>query len=200
MSRRRLGLIVEGKGEVKALPILVRRILTTNFPEAQLDLPEPFLLKRGLMTKQEELSRAVEAMARTLGPGEPVLIVVDADADSGCLLAPTILEIATRARNDRLVGVVVAVREYEAWLLAGLAPLAGRFGLESSLPDIENSESLPNPKAWLKRHMDVYSETVDQAILTRHFDISLARRAYSFDKLVRELTRILQISPVNPLT
>jgi hypothetical protein len=200
MSRRRLGLIVEGKGEVKALPVLVRRILTANFPEVELDLPEPFLLKRGLMTKQEELSRAVEAMARTVGPGEPVLIVLDADTDSGCLLAPKILEMATLARNDRLVGVVVAVREYEAWLLAGLAPLAGRFGLEPSLPGVENAESLPNPKAWLRRHMAVYSETVDQAILTRHFDISLAQRSYSFDKLVRELTRILQLDPTNPPT
>ena len=39
MSRKRLGLIVEGKGEVKALPVLVRRILTSICPRLVAPIP-----------------------------------------------------------------------------------------------------------------------------------------------------------------
>ncbi len=193
MNRRRLGLVVEGHGEVKAMPILVRRIVECFCPGFGLDLPEPFLLKRGLMTKDAELTRAVDLMARKVGPGEPVLIVLDADTDLGCKLAPDLLSIASKARNDRAVGVVAATREYEAWLIAGLAPLSGCLGVVADLPQVDDAEALPNPKAWLKRHMSTYSETVDQAKLTAAFDLSLARRTYSFDKLERELVRLLDL-------
>lgn len=193
MNRHSLGLVVEGHGEVKALPVLVRRVVDRICPGFGLDIPEPFLLKRGLMTKDAELSRAVELMARKVGPGEPVLVVLDADGDLGCKLAPEILSIASKARSDRTVGVVLAVREYEAWLIAGLAPLAGTLGVVFDLPTVDDAEALPNPKAWLKRHMISYAETIDQARLSKAIDLDLARRTYSFDKLERELIRLLDL-------
>lgn len=197
MSSRNLGLIVEGHGDVKALPILVRRLVEDIQPELRLNIPEPFRLRRGLMTKESELGRALALVSRKIGAGEPVLILLDADNDPGCRIAPEILSIALRSRGDRRIGVVAAVREFEAWLIAGIAPLAGRFGLEAVLPSVEDPESLPSPKAWLKRHMDAYSETVDQAKLTAAFDLASARRIYSFDKLERELVRLLDL-PARP--
>lgn len=193
MSSRNLGLIVEGHGDVKALPILVRRLVEDIQPDLRLNIPEPFRLKRGLMSKELELGRALELVSRKIGAGEPVLILFDADNDLGCRIAPEIQSIALRSRGDRRISVVAAVREFEAWLIAGIAPLAGRFGLEETLPSVEDPESLPSPKAWLKRHMDAYSETVDQAKLTAAFDLASARRAYSFDKLERELVRLLDL-------
>lgn len=198
MNSRNLGLIVEGHGDVKAMPILVRRLVEELYPGLRVDIPEPYRLKRGLMSKEPELHRAVELVSKKVGPGSPVLIVLDADDDSGCHIAPAIQDMALQARSDRRIGVVAAVREFEAWLIAGIAPLAGRFGLEASLPDVNNAEFLPNPKAWLKRYMDAYSETVDQAKLTAAIDLSLARRIYSFDKLERELVRLLGLPSAPP--
>jgi len=195
VNRRSLGLVVEGHGEIDAMPILIRRIVDRICPGLGLELPRPYRLKRGLMKKDVELSSAVELMARKVGPGEPILIVLDADTDLGCKLAPEVHAIASKARSDRGVGVVVAVREYEAWLIAGLAPLAGSFGITPSLPPVDDPESLPNPKAWLKRHMDAYSEMVDQAKLSKAIDLDLARRTYSFHKLERELIRLLDLPP-----
>lgn len=197
MNFRNLGLIVEGHGDVKAMPILVRRLVEEHDPGLRVGIPEPYRLKRGLMSKEPELHRALELVSRKVGPGAPVLIVLDADDDLGCHIAPSIQAMAQQARSDRRIGVVAAVHEFEAWLVAGIAPLAGRFGLEASLPIVDEPELLPNPKAWLKRHMEAYSETVDQAKLTGAFDLTLARRTYSFDKLERELVRLLEL-PLAP--
>lgn len=193
MSSRNLGLIVEGHGDVKATPILVRRLVKDLHPGLRLNIPEPYRLKRGLMAKESELARALALVSQKVGAGGPVLIVLDADSDLGCQIAPEIQAMALRVRGDRRIGVVAAMREYEAWLIAGIAPLAGRFGLEATLPSVPEPESLPNPKSWLRRHMDAYSETVDQAKLTTEIDLSPARRAYSFDKLERELVRLLDL-------
>jgi hypothetical protein len=190
---RRLGLIVEGHGDQKALPVLVRRIATEILKQEAPQVLEPYRLKRGLMTKEQELSKAVEAMARKVGDDGALLIVCDADQDPGCTLAPRILELARAVRSDRRIGVVAAVHEYEAWLVSGIAPMAGKAGLAATLPEVPDAESLPNAKAWLNRHMEHrYSETVDQVRLTRLFDLKTASRTYSFDKLIRELTRLLQ--------
>jgi hypothetical protein len=43
-----------------------------------------------------------------------------------------------------------------------------------------------------------YSETVDQAALTAVMDLGLARSADSFDKLVRDLARLLNVSVPGP--
>lgn len=156
-------------------------------------MQEPHRLKRGLMTKFQELSRAVELVARKVGENGSILIVLDADNDLGCQIAPTILGMARTVRSDRRIGVVAAMREYEAWLLAGLEGLAGQLGLSANFPSVENPESMASPKAFLNRHMEHrYSETIDQERLTRQFHLEGARSLYSFDKLVREIQRLLE--------
>ncbi len=49
-------------------------------------------------------------------------------------------------------------------------------------------------KEWLRRHMEgsrSYKETVDQPALTRLFDLTAARQTASFDKLWRDMERLL---------
>lgn len=90
-------------------------------------------------------------------------------------------------------GVVLAVREYEAWLVAAASSLRGRSGLPDDLEPPPDPEAIGSPKAWLDRRMRGYSETTDQPALTAHLDLDLARAAPSFDKLVREVTRLLGV-------
>jgi hypothetical protein len=48
-------------------------------------------------------------------------------------------------------------------------------------------------KAWLARRLpNGYSETVDQPALSEAIDVARVRKAASFDKLVRDLGRLLQ--------
>ena len=144
------------------------------------------------MLKEAELRRTVELVARKAGPSAPILLVVDADDDAACQLGPGLLSVASAARSDRELAVVVAIREYEAWLLASAESLAGLRGLPGDLPHVDDPEGHANPKAWIDVQMpEGYSETLDQPALTAAIDLALARRCDSFDKFVRDLARLL---------
>ena len=106
--------IVEGPGEVDAMPILIRRIAATAVPDAVPHEPRPIRVKRDRFLKENELERYVDLAARQSGPDGGVLIVLDADDDCPPELASRILQRANRARGDRLIKVVLARREYEA--------------------------------------------------------------------------------------
>ena len=103
--------IVEGPGEVEAIPILIRRIAAA-ISDVIPHVPRPIRVKRDRFLKSNELERYVDLAARRCGPAGVVLIVLDADDDCPPGLAATILERATHARSDRFIQVVLARREY----------------------------------------------------------------------------------------
>jgi hypothetical protein len=188
----KFGLIVEGQGDVAALPALVHRSALHLGFRGELRIPTPFRLKRGLMESLDELSRAVELIARQTAPDGPILIVLDADNTPGCQIAPQLLAKACSLRSDRRIGVVAAVREYEAWIVAGQASLASMPGWIGGNELVEDPEALSSPKAWLDHRLENgYSPTIDQIKITRQFDLDQARRSWSFDKFLRELARLL---------
>lgn len=188
--------IVEGPGEVVAMPILIRRIAEVAAPEAVPHVPRPIRVKRDRFLKENELERYVDLAGRQAGPDGGVLIVLDADDDCPPELASTILGRATRARSDRVIKVVLARREYEAWFLAAADSIAGLRGLPSDLTPPANAESIRNAKGWLTSSMPpgrAYKETRDQPALTSLFELATARRgAPSFDKMWRTVTQLLQ--------
>jgi hypothetical protein len=74
--------------------------------------------------------------------------------------------------------------------------LRGRRGLPADLDPPPYPEGIKGAKEWLTRQMPArrtYSETRDQASFTAQFDLTLARRASSFDKCYREVARLLSI-------
>jgi len=91
-------------------------------------------------------------------------------------------------------GIVIANREFEAWSLAAAESLAGRRGLRPDLQAPADPESIRDAKGWLSQRMSArYSGTIDQPALAATMDLALAReRSPSFDKLVRDLERLLR--------
>ena len=189
--------IVEGPGEVEAIPILIRRIAAA-VSDVVPHVPRPIRVKRDRFLKANELERYVDLAARRSGPGGAVLIVLDADDDCPPGLAASILERATHARSDRLIEVVLARHEYEAWFLAAANSIAGLRGLPGDIMPPADAESIRDAKGWLTSRMPPgrsYKETRDQPALTNQFDLAAARRgAPSFDKMWRTVTRLLQPS------
>ena len=187
--------IVEGPGEVDAIPILIRRIAATAIPDAVPHVPKPIRVKRDRFLKENELERYVDLAARQSDPDGGILIVLDADDDCPPELAATILRRATRARSDRLIKVVLARREYEAWFLAAADSIAGRRGLPDDITTPNDPESIRDAKGWLTSRMPpgrAYKETRDQPALTSLSDLPTARRgAPSFDKMWRTVTQLL---------
>ena len=195
MGRITVACIVEGYGDVEAIPILVRRVLQESHPDVSLFIPHPPIrVPRMKIVKDGQLERAVELAARkTDGPGA-ILILIDADEDCPATLAPELLRRAKAKRSDRPIAVVLAKREFEAWFLAAAESLRGQRGLSATLEPPGNPEMIQDAKGWLRGQMTdnrKYSETLDQPALTRLFDLESARRAASFDKLYRDIARLL---------
>jgi Domain of unknown function (DUF4276) len=196
MSPLPIACIVEGHGEVQAVPILIRRIALTIDSALSIDVKSPLRIPRSKLIQEKEVERAVEFAARKTGGLGAVLILVDSDDDCPAELGPKLLDRARRIRSDLPIGVVLAKREFEAWFLASAESLRGKRGLPNDLSSPQDPESIRGAKEWIARRMTreaTYSETVDQPALTASFDLqAAAQKSDSFDKCLREITRLIQ--------
>jgi hypothetical protein len=106
--------IVEGHGEVEAVPILVRRILAERHGIYDPEILKPHRVPR-TKVRSEALINAVTLQARRVGCGG-ILVVIDADDDCAVTLAVDIKKrLPAMTEGGALVEVAIAVREYEAW-------------------------------------------------------------------------------------
>lgn len=194
-----LGSIVEGDGEVQALPVLLRRIAAVELPGTVPTVLPPWRVSRGSLVHpvKGELERAVQAVAQKIkqqgAERNGLLVLLDSDDDKPCELGPSLLKRARQARGDMALSVVCACREYEAWFLAAADSLKGQCGLPESLSAPAHPEAIRDAKGWLNRQMPRgYAERTSQVELSKHLDLALARqRATSFDKLYRDVRRLL---------
>ncbi|MXZ72229.1 MAG: DUF4276 family protein [Acidobacteria bacterium] len=190
----RLATIVEGHGEVEAVPILLRRIAEQVAPALSLRLPRPIRVNRQRVLTAGELERAVEFAARQGQTGGGVLVLLDANGDCPAELGPQLLRRATEARGDRAIRVVLAASEYEAWFLAAAGSIAGRHGVHPGTVRPKHPESIRDAKGWLSKQMPTgqrYRQTLHQPAFTAIFDLEAARTAPSFDKLWRDVSALL---------
>jgi hypothetical protein len=201
-----VGCVVEGDGEVAALPILVRRIAQRVDPGLYVHVPRPVLLKRNKVGNRfGDLERAIELALRyvQVRPAA-ILVLLDTDEDDPAVLGRDILQRVQARCRDIPSAVVLARREYEAWFLAAAESLRGHRGLPDNLAHPADPEGIRDAKGWLRSHMPrnrKYTETTDQPALTDRFDLDLARsRSPSFDVCFQEIERLLRalIPPVPP--
>lgn len=187
--------IVEGDGEVSALPVLLRRIAGT-LSVWNVRIPQPRRIPRSkLITPGGVESAVLQASYQVTGAGG-ILLLIDSDDDCPASLGPALLERARQARGDREISVVLAHREFEAWFLAAAASLSGCRGLVDPLDPPSDPEGIRGAKEWLsarKSDGTSYRPTVDQAGLADVFDLEQARKAApSFDKFWRDIERLLR--------
>ncbi|MEV6983947.1 DUF4276 family protein [Sphaerisporangium sp. NPDC051017] len=187
--------VVEGEGEVSALPLLLRRI-AGELSIWNVRTPAPRRIPRSKLIAPGGVEGAdLQASYQVTGAGG-VLVLIDSDDDCPASLGPDLLERALRTRGDKEISVVVAHREFEAWFLAAAASLSGRRGLADPLDPPSDPESIRGAKEWLsarKTNGTPYKPTVDQAGLAEAFDMTQARKtAPSFDKFWRDIERLLR--------
>lgn len=197
MTVIRIGAIVEGHGEVEAVRVLLHRIARDVTPHARLDI-KVFRARRQKVVQPEELERWIELAARRTGPEGRILVLLDADKECPAEVGPALLRRARDARSDRVIRVVLAKVEFEAWLIAAARSLAGERGLPEGLVPHENPEAIRNAKGWLNQRMqpqNSYKSNRELVHLTRRFDLQAARSAPSFDKMWRDVEALLQPLP-----
>lgn len=187
--------IVEGHGEVEAVPILIRRIAAELDPALVVQVLPPLRVPRYKLVKTGEIERSVELAARKTGGTGAILVLVDSEDDCPAEVGPDLLCRAQTARRDVPVGVILAKHEFEAWFLAAAESLRGLRGLPPDLAAPADPEAIRGAKEWLRDRMQPkfkYHEVLDQPALTARFDLATARRTNSFDKCYREVTRLLE--------
>lgn len=189
----KIGCIVEGRGEVEAVPILIRRIAEDLYPELEIRTPRPIRVSRDKVVKAGELERRVELAARRIHGKGAIFILLDSDDDCPAHLGPELLGRALQARSDLPIAVVLAKHEFESWFIAAIDSLRGQKRLKDNLQQARNPEAVRGAKEWLSRQMEnrSYRETLDQPKLTARFDFDQARRTDSFDKCYRDIVRLL---------
>lgn len=198
MKALRVVCIVEGYGEVDAVPIVVRRVIQDIDPTTHVHIPNAIRIPRSKILRPGELERAVELAAQKVAGDGGILILLDSDTDCPAQRGPELLARATAARSDIPIGVVLAVREFEAWFIAAAESLRGCRDLPQDITAPPNVEEIQGAKEWLSRRMPpgrAYSETLDQPALAARFDLQAARRLDSFDKFYREVAKLLASTP-----
>ena len=196
--------IVEGHGEVEAVPVLLRRLLS----EAQC---HAIGVGRPIRRTQSQLrsKQGIQAGTRlSLLQPECAAIVILFDGEDDCPkeLAAQVRAWATEAAGATPCDVVVAYREYETWFLAAIESLRGHYGIAKDAAAPADPELKRDAKGALEAFMPpnrAYSETGDQPAMSQTFDMGLAhRRNRSFRKLVNAigdlLTQLRQPLPVWP--
>ena len=186
--------IVEGHGDVEAVPVLLRRLVD----EAQtweVGVGRSIRRRRSQLVKKAELQKSVR-LALLQPDCAAVLIVFDADDDCPAELAPEIGGWAAAVAGNVPCEVVLAKREYEAWFLSSVESLRGLRGIRSDAAFDAEPEAPRDAKGQLEQRMHSgwsYFERDDQPALSARFALPDAhRRCRSFRKLTNAFVMLVR--------
>ena len=203
--------IVEGAGEVSALPELLRRLLHDQERYDWKILTPKNARGIGGLTKQNGIERYIQ-FARKEPDCGGILVLIDGDAfyalspgtrpQDNCspALAKLLAQRVETLKPDTSVVVVVVRWEYESLFLASLETMAGKRikglpGLPDCIRFEGDVEEMRDPKRWIRDHFPperTYSETRDQVAMTTMLDFDLLEnRSRSFRRLKNALNQIL---------
>lgn len=182
--------IVEGDGEVTALPVLLRRLASEWHSAVPANPLPPIRVRRDkFLHRDDEFRRQLLLAAAKSGEGGWILIVLDADDDCPAELGKQIYDRAQQYIAHRRLSVVLANREFEAWFIAAAHSLRGVRGF-SPLPQEPVQAEVPrNAKGWIRERMQngTYSEILDQPAFAARIDLQQAfDNSRSFRKLCKE--------------
>lgn len=180
--------IVEGHGELAAVPVLLRRVALWLSPTESVDVSPPIRVKRNRFIGDEnEFRKYVELASMKCDNDGLVLILLDADDDCPANLGVRLMERARQVAPHRRVSVVLANREFEAWFIGAAASLNGFRGLVVCETDLNVDPEQPrDAKGWIGSRMRCrnYGVTTDQPAFAARMDLEAARlRCRSFRKL-----------------
>jgi len=189
MSMRVFVPIVEGYGEVEAVPKLIHRIFAEAGAEVFPRVNPPIRVKVGSFLRDDGyFGKHIEmAASKAAQSGGVVLILLDCEDDCPATLGPEILAKARKLRPDVSFLVSLAHREYETIFLAAAESLRGQgLKIDASAPPAP--EAIRGAKEWLGRHMDSpYDPIIHQAAFTSRIDLVPARSIPSFARLEAKL-------------
>ncbi len=189
--------IVEGDGELDAVPGLLRRILWERRCRFDIMTKKP----KAANGKPDLLKRFEKFLQYTILDGcDAILVLVDADEECPFEQVPYLTAMAAALNLDVPVAIVYARSEYETWFISSLSectgePIRTRLGIPASVNAPNNVENIRGAKGWLEERMPNdrgYKETEDQAPLTHHINLDLTHnRSRSFRRLCHAVDELV---------
>lgn len=160
-----IGLVVEGRGDFSAVPMLLRAHLHRRFEYRDI-LGKPIPINgKGAATTPGGIERFVATAA--LRPGcRGILVALDADKEASCAEGPALL---ARAASEVSVPVIISLaeRDYEDWLYSSVETLElGDVSWQAGRNGGAEIKSLLSPKTYVKPTW--------QPRLTARMDLDLA--------------------------
>jgi hypothetical protein len=186
--------IVEGHGEVEAVPALLHRLANTfNCPD-QLVVNYPIRVKSGSFFNDTSYFNKLTTLAleKAASKNGSVLIIMDCEDDCPATIGPKFLNAAKAIRDDIPIVVGLAYREFETWFIAAAESLRGVYGLPNDLVTPATLDDIRGAKEWIGRRMPGgYDPMLHQRIFVSKFDFTQARTCHSFDRLYEKLRPLL---------
>ena len=183
--------IVEGHGELEAVPVLLRRLLT----EAgiyDIGVNSPIRQPKNKLLKPSGLERAIK-LSRMKENCRGILILFEDEDGCPAKIGPEINSWVSSYTGDMPYAVALAHREYEAWFLASIKSLRGKRGIRYNAEWPDDPEQKRDAKEAINRLMSrPYRETLDQPALSDCFDLKEAyKRSRSFRHLIKVFGELL---------
>lgn len=197
--------VVEGEGEVSAVPVLLRRLVHDEAQCYAVQVGAPVRRKQYEFHREATIQKAVR-LAVLQPECAAVLVLFDGEDDCPAELGAQVRTWAQAAAGSVPCEVVVAYREYETWFLAALESLRGKCRIAHDAVAPADPEAKRDAKGELELFMPrgaSYAPTIHQQRLSAALDLALAhRRSRSFRKLTKAvgalLTRMNQPLPAWP--
>ena len=183
--------VVEGHGEVGAVPVLLRRLLVEALTVGVV-VGKPIRRKRSELATKEGLARSIE-MARDKPDCAAILVLFDGDDDCPAHLGPAAQDWANAAARGVPCAVCIAHREYESWFLATLDSLYHK-DIKADAQAHPQPERPRDAKGQMSRWMQGrgYKPTPHQAKFSALFCLADAyKRSRSFRKLATSFGQLL---------
>jgi hypothetical protein len=186
--------IVEGPGDVEAVPVLVRNTLSRNeLHEIKVLTPhrrgDIYRVRRNLVSDYRQALTEEAAILWTF------------DCDDGCAMevANELRDALSEEQQPFPLRFALFVREFEGLFLAEQAAASQRLEIKEGAIFPEDPEAIRAAKAWLSERMPrgkAYKPTVHQAAITARLNLdvlSATSRSYRhFEKAVLELARLVR--------
>jgi hypothetical protein len=192
--------IVEGSGEVEAVPKLLFKILH-EMGRYDVFIGEPINAKGCANLKKSGGLETFVGYAHLQKDCSGILVLMDADEDCAKTLAEAFSARIRKTGARYPVVSVIAKYEYETWLLASVETIAGheldgKSGLPGDLVCPENVEEFSGVKGWFTLRFPKgrpYKEPEDQPAMTRLLDIELvSQRSRSFRRLCHAVEEMVE--------
>ena len=191
---KRLLPIVEGHGEIKAVPLLIRRILVAQ------EVYEVDILPPRRYGEYPPVAKNFDNCFQAANKeNAPILWIMDFDSklyECPVQEASNLLNRAAELRPSWPLKIAFFVKEYETFFLIDEAASRAVFpDIPSNIDFPEAPEDIRDAKGWLSQHRPTglaYKETVHQEKITARLNLELLRaRSPDFAHLVRAIVDLV---------